>query len=517
MTVAWDALLEQARSSAARFHTPTPGIPAPRNYVGGASSEQPTAKRRRHHAPTTNDDTKQYTWQEQLHALVTANRPKISGDSSDSDLDDDDVARVRHIVYSGIPDNTAKAELSAWKSWYAACERLQLTPWRGRKTGAKENTKLARIVLDVYEHMQPRRKSDPAAKPESAFAVYLAIRRMLLREGSTSCPTVTMVRSLIKGLVVDYIERYGFRTLVPKRAAAFSAAEARQLRSLPYGSKLGRWTLQPQSLATCSWRCLNSTMFNTGMRSDEVCTRSRQAGLTKKMLTRASLVYKIAGAHLADPTRTQLQSMTDEDGLLITVRPSKTDSDGSFWCDKPIWLPYRTAHEANACKDFVHMELEHPCTGTARAKVALFANDDESPFTKHQIDSALSCALDLIGLKDKKQTYTWHSYRVTLACLLDDAGCSPEMIKKMVRWISDESLRTYIRPNNKFITFWLDKIVDGKVYTTQARDLPHVEEQRFRQQAEFVQRLGIMAAYDPGTLEQGEINDEELQEAPHPS
>ena len=437
--------------------------------------------------------------QDRLLAVVANHRPALS-DDSDSDLDEDDLRVVRAMLYQGVPDNTAKAELSAWKSWSEACERLGRTKWRGRRTGQKEHLKLGRIVLDIYEHMLPRRKSDPAAKPESAYKVYLSVKRLMRREGE-DVPNVTVVRGVIKGLVVDYIKRHGFRTLVPKRAAAFSVEQARKLRSLPLGTVIGSWTLRARSLATSSWRCMNSTLFNTGMRSDEVCTPSKKEGLTGKMLTRASLVFSIAGETTADPSRQQLQAMTATDGVFINVRPSKTDSDGSFWCDKPIWLPFRKYQEANACMDFVRMELEHPCRGIKRLQVALFANDDASPFTKYQIDAALTSALTCIGLGSKRESYTWHSYRVTLACLLDAAKCPPEMIKKMVRWISDESLRTYIRPNNTFITFWLDKIVDEKVYTNQARDLPHVEEQRFQAMAKWVQDMGVIAEYDPGHLD----------------
>ena len=67
----------------------------------------------------------------------------------------------------------------------------------------------------------------------------------------------------------------------------------------------------------------------------------------------------------------------------------------------------------------------------------------------------------------------------------------------MLRWISDESLLTYVRPNDGFITFWLDKIVDTKVSNTQARDLPHVEEARQQHIEAFVRDLEILAMYDP--------------------
>lgn len=432
--------------------------------------------------------------QERLQDVIAPFRPDLSSDD-DSDLSADDISAVRQVVYEGIPDGTAKTEISAWKSWCAAATKLGLNPWRGLKNSPKEHLKVGRIVLTVYENMKPRRKSDPAPKPASAFAVYLAVARLLKREGYCF-PKVSLVKSIIKGLVASYIRKFGFRTLVPKRAEPFTVAQAKALRALPMGSKIGNWRLQEHSLATASWRALNSTLFNTGMRSDEVCTSTVSKGLSKRMLTRASLVYRIAGENHADPSTNQLRSMTAGDGLHINVRPSKTDSDGSFWCDKPIWLPFGQS-DSNACGDFVRMELDHPCHGLLRTTIALFANDDGSPFTKNQMVRALDDALALVGLAARKDEYSWHSFRVTLACLLDAAKCPPATIKRMCRWISDESLHTYIRPNDRNVAFWLDKILSCEVRSSQARNLPHVEELlRAQQRSRFLADMELMATYD---------------------
>ena len=128
---------------------------------------------------------------DKLSEIVERERPPLSSDS-ESDLDDDSVALVRQALYQGIPANTVKAELSAWKSWSAACGRLHLSKWRGRKAGHKESLKLGRIVLDIYHHMRPRRRTDPAAKPESAYKVYLNVRRLMKREGY-ECPHLHLI------------------------------------------------------------------------------------------------------------------------------------------------------------------------------------------------------------------------------------------------------------------------------------------------------------------------------------
>ena len=67
--------------------------------------------------------------------------------------------------------------------------------------------------------------------------------------------------------------------------------------------------------------------------------------------------------------------------------------------------------------------------------------------------------------------FTWHSFRVTLACLLDDLRVPHETIKRMLRWISDESLRTYIRPADDMFAGIMDRLRFATINNRQARNI----------------------------------------------
>ena len=54
------------------------------------------------------------------------------------------------------------------------------------------------------------------------------------------------------------------------------------------------------------------------------------------------------------------------------------------------------------------------------------------------------------------QHFSFHSYRIYLACSLDAAGCPPQKIKRILRWISDEALQTYVRDGEQVFEQWLD-------------------------------------------------------------
>jgi len=47
--------------------------------------------------------------------------------------------------------------------------------------------------------------------------------------------------------------------------------------------------------------------------------------------------------------------------------------------------------------------------------------------------------------EDELSNYSFHSFRIFLACALLAAGCPRWMIKRMLRWRGDESLEIYAR------------------------------------------------------------------------
>ena len=139
------------------------------------------------------------------------------------------------------------------------------------------------------------------------------------------------------------------------------------------------------------------------------------------------------------------------------------------------------SHSTYSPFSFVDLELEFPCHGADRMKEPLFADDDHLPFTRWQLDNSLNTMLQSFLPADKVGNYSWHSMRVTAACLLDSVNVPPDKIKRMLRWISDESLRTYVRPGNYEFAEYMDKMVHGTVDNTQTRNLPDFQHVRHMQ------------------------------------
>ena len=61
--------------------------------------------------------------------------------------------------------------------------------------------------------------------------------------------------------------------------------------------------------------------------------------------------------------------------------------------------------------------------------------------------------------------FTWH----------DAVGCPPDKIKRILRWVSDEALQTYVRGGEEMCTKWLDGSATAVINTVQVSNLPSLE------------------------------------------
>ena len=227
-------------------------------------------------------------------------------------------------------------------------------------------------------------------------------------------------------------------------------------------------------LSWLSLKALIFTLAQTAFRKDEVSVESAKVGFSKVQLSRSSVVWKIGGKDVISPTVADIDALQEGDGCFIFPRPSKADYDGSFWCDKPIWLPLTEERPDTVCaaRALAAIERAFPVYDLARQNVPLFANDSGGPFTHSQLEKFLSSALAFLVPMEHVKDYSWHSFRIYLACALDKAKCPHDKIKRICRWISDESLFTYIRPGAEMYEEWLPK---AQRQVVDARQTHHID------------------------------------------
>ena len=391
------------------------------------------------------------------------------------------ITELEDLLRDSAPDSTLSTDKSHWKTWKLACARIGISPWRINRTMTvqvrrSEQQKVAYATWMVHRHMKPRKKSDPAAKPASAYQVFLGAKRVHRRAGYQMIDG-EMVVDAMKAMNKRFIAKHGYRSLVTKRGEPLTRSMIVKFLSeeyMPQGTKLASLRVNRIGRGWTSWRCMQAAAAQTGFRRDEVACKTKKKGLTKVQYTRESLCFRINGELIADPTTEQLNSFVEQSGfgVILKPRPSKADPRGAFWCDKPIFLPYRENDPVCPAREFVKQELLFPVHGLQRLQMPLFADDNGKPFSKAQVQSIFKEMLKRVVPANKVAEFSFHSYRIYLACALDAVGCPHSKIKRILRWISDEALNTYVRGGEDMYSTWLDKAPMANINTVQVSNLP---------------------------------------------
>ena len=108
------------------------------------------------------------------------------------------------------------------------------------------------------------------------------------------------------------------------------------------------------------------------------------------------------------PDAQQLHGISESDGVILKPRPSKADQFGAFWCDKPVFLPYRKHNPVCAARELVEQELMHPLRGVQRNSASLFATDDGKPFSKRQVETAFKAMAQLVVPQADVKKFSFH-------------------------------------------------------------------------------------------------------------
>ena len=72
----------------------------------------------------------------------------------------------------------------------------------------------------------------------------------------------------------------------------------------------------------------------------------------------------------------------------------------------------------------------------AVAELSIPAEQNPDP---HPLSSVLEYTIG----REEAAKYSWHSFRIGLACALRAAGCPPDVVQLICRWNCAESLRIY--------------------------------------------------------------------------
>ena len=270
----------------------------------------------------------------------------------------------------------------------------------------------------------------------------------------------------MRGLLRAYVERYGTMVLAPRRREPIRFSMLLAILRIAPGTRMGRLVWDPErDHVTRMFIAIMLVLWRTGHRVGEVVRHP--SGLLVYLITRADLTWRIAGVYVSDPSLAQLLLLREGDLALLASPASKTDQFGELYAPFPSVLPYHPTQPANAARALAGIERMYPCRGDERRGRPLFATVGGEPFTYGFLDAALRDVLTHVFGAAAASVYSWHSFRIGLACALHAAGCDDAMIQLMVRWLNPASLRLYRRVGAAEQVSWGDRAERVTVDTLQ--------------------------------------------------
>ena len=314
--------------------------------------------------------------------------------------------------------------------------------------------------------------------PSSAVAILRGVRRVHIHQLKFEPPPSRVLNDTLKGIMRIYQEIHGPEALEPHRTEPIPHNVICELMQLLKQTKLhcdsdheGKPVLQTvaDDLLHHSLRALVATHMETGLRKAE--TTSKTKSMTTKDMTRANLTWCIDGIYVTAPSRRQLESLVSgRDFAMLKPPASKSDQWGAVWGNLHIYLTFQPELECNAVAALAELELLLPVLApTDRRQTPLFLDNHARPITGSEADKWILRALAAVKSPMK---YSWHSFRVALACSLLASGASHSEIQALCRWQSEASLRIYARMSHPQYQGLLSAAYGADISQVQPHTLP---------------------------------------------
>ena len=296
----------------------------------------------------------------------------------------------------------------------------------------------------------------------------------VLKQNYLSFIPLKALKLPLRGLMRKFIKRYGPKSLITKRREPLTNGMIRALSSPPEGFNLGPLgKYASDSVSSQSWRAAITVAASSGFRKAELF----QSNAETFYLTWNLIDWVISGVDDADPTDQQLLNLRSGDFAVVTPPPSKSDQFDTVWGVLPVYLPFGN-ESRNAAAALQQLTLAADSTfRSSSAANAVFIDNNKKALTCTAMASAIYHAMVTItGSQVTTKLYTWHSFRSYLATALYAARVKPATIQAMLRWQTEESLRTYMRLSRAEAAKHLNSAANAIVASINTTNVPLSEE-----------------------------------------
>ena len=313
-------------------------------------------------------------------------------------------------------------------------------------------------------------------KPSSALAALRGIRRVHVKRLSIDSIQLRGAVEVTEGMLREYALMHGPEALLPQRKEPLTGVMICNMLELPTGTRLGPSTvIDWDRLEWASLRGVICLLAQSGFRKAEVSLPSG-VEFGPMHLSLANLVWRIRAVEedggerlIIYPTVEQLRKLAPGDYALLRPPPSKADQLGLHWGADPIYLPWDPRQPMNAAVQLAALERLRKVHGPERRAVPLFVDGRNRPWHHGLLDMRLKQLLAAIGVSEAEaKRYSWHSFRIYLACALLAAGADAPTIQALLRWRSAEALKLYARMNAEVYAGWLSSASTADISSVRA-------------------------------------------------
>ena len=297
------------------------------------------------------------------------------------------------------------------------------------------------------------------AKPSTLMGDLYGVKRHHLLHGRR-CEAFLLVKSVLKSITNQYAARYGPEALQPVRSEPFSGLITRRLiAATTQGIRLTLHDFQelvPNSWFYHSVRGAIATSSRGGHRKGELVLISGER-FNSSHLSWASLFFVISGIIYRYPSAHQMLNMRKGDLVGLLPGPCKNDPWGIHFGAHPIYYSFDPIDPSSSGVLLRDMALHcRPLSQHMRSTPLFTTGPSFEPMRHRHLEVVLLALLLSFMSAEAAQKFSWHSFRIGLACALLAAGASDAVIMALCRWRSMSALRIYARLNSEDYARFID-------------------------------------------------------------
>ena len=362
------------------------------------------------------------------------------------------VRDVLHAIDDQVPPATLKKDKAHWRHWTAFMSAMGTSRLRPNPADdphydvERESFLQAAFVVWVYPRLIPRRRSDPAAKPQSARDCLTTVRRIHARRG-VELPPAPLVSKVFKGIVKRYVREHGVDALLPDRKSPLQNDHVNAIRAIPDGTVIQGlpYVVDWSHIRFICFAALVNTLRQMGSRKADLISPSPEE-FDLSRVSRSNLKFVIGGVTHSDPSPELLRSMSEGDLVLLKPGATKADAVGVLFGDRPVPLPFHAHDTLSAAAAIVQLELAAPVRGLDRKSTPAFTDTLELTCMSHDTADKMFNALATHALgRDVAGSISLHSGRSWKATAIWELTKSIDTVKATCRWASEQSAKIYTR------------------------------------------------------------------------